>query len=88
MWYRLSTITTMAFVLGGSGAIAAELPAYEIMGFPISRHQLMAVNTAQIQESSSLPTLTLGGMPASPHQIAVLTPRLKRQIAAQETGGR
>ena len=85
MGYRLSTVATAAFVvLSGSGAMAAELPTYEIMGFPISQHQLVTLNTAQIQESLLLPTLTLGGMPASPHQIAVLTSRLKQQIAVQE----
>ena len=64
--------------------MAAELPTYEIMGFPISRHQLVAVNTAQIQESSPLPTLTLGGMPATPHHIAVLTPRPKQNVEIQQ----
>jgi len=80
MWYQLSTVATVTFVLSGSGAMAAELPTYEIMGFPISQHQLVAVNTAQIQESLPRPTLTLVGMPACPHQIAVLTPRPKQGI--------
>jgi len=80
MWYRLSTVATVTFVLSGSGAMAVERPIYEIMGFPISQHQLVAVNTAQIQESSPRPTLTLGGMPACPHQIAVLTPRPKQEM--------
>jgi hypothetical protein len=83
MWHRLPVVATVAFVLSGSGVMAAELPTCEIMRFPISQHQIAAVNTAQIQESSPLPTLTLNGMPASPHQIVVLTSRLKQQITQE-----
>jgi hypothetical protein len=70
-----SITTTAALMLSGAGAVAAEFPTYEIMGFPITPHQLMAVQSAHVQERSPTPTLTLGGMPASPHQIMVLTPR-------------
>jgi hypothetical protein len=69
---------TGALMLSGAGALAAEFPTYEMIGFPITQHQLFAVNSAHVQERSSSPTLTLNGMPASPHQIAVLTPRQKR----------
>jgi hypothetical protein len=58
-----------------SGAVAAEFPTCEVMGFPISPHQFVAVQTAHVQERSRTPTLTLGGIPASLHQIMVLTPR-------------
>ncbi|WP_204848394.1 hypothetical protein [Rhodopila globiformis] len=67
--------------------MAAELPTYEVMGFPASPHQLAVLNTAAVQESPPRPELTLDGMPASPHQIAVLTRRPKQQIVAQERQG-
>ena len=34
-----------------------------------------------LQEQSPTPALTLDGMPASPHQIAVTSPRTKQQVA-------
>ena len=71
MWYRFSIVATAALLLGGPGAAAAELPTYEVMGFPITQHQLVPIGSAHVQERSPTPALTLGGMPASPHQIAV-----------------
>ena len=59
----------------GSSAGAAELPAFEARGFPISRHQVAVLGSANVQEQSAVATLTLNDMPASPHQIAVLMPR-------------
>ena len=75
MWYRLSIATAAALVLGGVGATAAELPNYEVMGFPITPHQLVVLGPANAQQGLPAFTLTVAGMPASPHQIAVLTPR-------------
>ncbi|MBI5265325.1 MAG: hypothetical protein HY852_26325 [Bradyrhizobium sp.] len=62
-------------MLRGAAVAAAELPTYERMGFPISAHQISVMGSANIEEASPAPTLTLGGMPASPHHIAVLSPR-------------
>jgi hypothetical protein len=59
----------------GSSAGAAELPAFEARGFPISRHQVAVLGSANVQEQSVVATVTLNDMPATPHQIAVLTPR-------------
>lgn len=74
-------MATTAFCLGGGVATAAEVPTYELMGFPITPHQFSVVGSAYVQERSPTPTLTLGGMPASPHQIAVLTPRSSTQAS-------
>jgi len=86
---RLSTLlTTAAFMLGGAVATAAELPTYQLLGFPITPHQFSVVGSAGIQERSPAPSLTLGGMPASLHQLAVLTPRpglTEQQIADKLT---
>jgi hypothetical protein len=51
------------------------IPSYEVMGFPITRHQISIVGSAHVEEQSPSPSLVMAGMPASPHQIAVLTPR-------------
>ena len=59
----------------GAAASAAELPSYELAGFPISPHQWSVVGSANIKEQSPSPSLTMAGMPASPHQVAVLTAR-------------
>jgi hypothetical protein len=84
MWNRLATVSTATLMLSGTAALSAQLPTYEIMGFPVTQHQLAAVNTAYVKESSPTPTLTLGGMPASPAQIAILTPRRTNQVAVKE----
>ena len=75
MWYRLSMVGAIALMTGVSGATAAELPIYEVMGFPISPHQLAALGPSNAQQGLPAFTLTLASMPASPHQIEVLTPR-------------
>ena len=64
-----------AATMVGSGAGAGELPSFELKGFPITRHQVAVMGEQDVQEQSVTPTLTFGGMPASPHQIAALTPR-------------
>ena len=64
----LVTAATIAAVIPrGVGAEAAELPTYELRGFLISPHQLSVAGSARVEERSPVPTLTLGGMPASPH---------------------
>jgi len=72
---------------GRACAAAAELPTFELMGFPITRHQVALLGAAQIRERSPTPTLTLADMPASPHQMAVLTPhpRPTEEPATNET---
>ena len=64
-------------VINRAEACTLHLPAFELTGFPISRHQVAVLGSAQVGESAVTPTLVLAGMPASPHQIAVLTPRRK-----------
>lgn len=72
-----------AVMLDGGGAAAAELPTFELMGFPITRHQVAVLGAAHVRERSPVPTLTFGGMPASPHQVMVLTPRRRITEEAQ-----
>jgi hypothetical protein len=74
-------------VLRAAGASGGELPQYEVMGFPISPLQMSVLRSGGIEEQSLTPTLTLHGMPASPHQIAVIGFRIK-QHARAEIGSR
>ena len=69
-------------IAGGQSSQAAmpdratsAIPSYELMGFPITPHQISVVGSANVEEQSPCPSLMVAGMPASPHQIAVLTPR-------------
>ena len=77
---RISITTVTVFVLGAARASAGDLPQYEFAGFPISPLQITVLGLGGIQEHSAAPTITLNGMPASPHQIAVIGPRTKKQI--------
>ena len=74
---RLVLFAAIAVVIleGAAVAGAAELPTYESMGLPITAFQISVVGSTRVQEVTPVPTLTAGGMPASPHQIAVLTAR-------------
>ena len=77
MSYRLSIIAAATLMIGGVRATAAELPSYELTGFPISPHQFSVVGSANVKEQSPSSSLAMAGMPASPHQVAVLTPRAR-----------
>jgi hypothetical protein len=56
-------------------AVAAERPSFEMKSFPISTAQVALLGGTNVREQAPSANLTLGGMPASPAQIAVLTPR-------------
>ena len=72
---RLFLLAAVAAVItqGAGVAAAAELPAYELAGLPISAHQISVVGPSHVQEALPAATLMASGMPASPHQVAVLT---------------
>jgi hypothetical protein len=66
--------TTGTLLLSGI-ASAHEFPVFELSGIPISPHQISVLGaTANLKEQSPGASLTMGGMPASPLQILVLTP--------------
>jgi hypothetical protein len=84
---KIFLIATAIAAIGGATTHRAHAcplrpPTFELTGFPISRHQVAVLGSAQVEESSARPMLMLAGMPASPHQIAVLTPRPKSQKIA------
>ena len=73
-----------ALLLSAVEIKAEELPTDEIGSFPLVLPQISMLGTASVQERSPAPPLTLGGMPASPLQTLVLTPRqnVSEQAAA------
>jgi hypothetical protein len=73
--YKLLLSAGLAVVLQEANAAAGELPTFELLGFPVSRLQVATLGSANVEEQAPGPTLIWGGMPASPHQLAVLTPR-------------
>jgi hypothetical protein len=85
---RLVLLATVAAALatGIDMAAAAELPTYESAGLPITALQVSVVGAAHVREAPFVPVLTLGGLPASPHQIEVLTPH--RRILGSNPQGR
>jgi hypothetical protein len=74
-----------ALLLGAAGVALAEYPTFEINGFPVTRHQMIAVSTGLVRERTQAPP-TVAGMPATPHQIAVMAPRagLTQQDVAEK----
>jgi|SRR5689334_1547928 len=73
---KLSSFSAATFLLFGStGAAFAESAGFEAQGFPISLHQAQVTGLTDIRETAPRPTLVVVGMPASPHQLAVLLPR-------------
>jgi hypothetical protein len=74
---QASSITAPAAVVlfGGSPRKLRSCRLSKELGFPIARPRSLCWAPPTSRESSSIPTLTLAGMPASPHHVAVLTPR-------------
>jgi hypothetical protein len=67
--------TTGTLLLSGI-ASAQELPVFGVSGFAISPCQISIIGaTANLKEQSPGTSLTMNGMPASPLQVLVLTPR-------------
>ncbi|GAA0007806.1 hypothetical protein [Bradyrhizobium diazoefficiens] len=71
-----------AMIASSAGAFAGELPSYEMKSFPISATQVQVLGGAGVVEQSASPVMTVAGMPASPAQVSVLSPRVKRLASA------
>jgi hypothetical protein len=74
-----------AAVVMATGATAGELPTFEVSGFPISPVQAQLIGAGNVREQSPAAP-SPDGASASPHQISVLTPRVKRTAAAGAPG--
>jgi hypothetical protein len=85
MSYRWSIAAAAVLMLGGVASAAAEMPIYEVTGFPVTPHQLATTGPASAEQGLAAVTPAM----ASPHQIAVLTPRRieSRQEHAQYAPG-
>jgi hypothetical protein len=81
---HLVATAVLSLAIGGA-AVAAELPTFEVSSFPATPVQVSVMGSAGVQEQAATPSLTRGGMPASPAQLAVLTPRHGAVRAANET---
>jgi hypothetical protein len=78
--------TVLGFaILQVAAAGAAELPAFEVSSFPATPLQVAVMGGRGVQEQAAAPALTRNNMPASPHQLGVLTPR--RSTTASATSG-
>ena len=71
-----------AVIASSTCAFAGELPSYEVKSFPISATQVQVLGGAGVEEQSTAPTMIVAGMPASPAQVSVLSPRVKRLASA------
>jgi hypothetical protein len=79
----LSMIAVASAVIASTAsAFAGELPSYEVNSFPISAVQVQVLGAAGVQEQSTAPEMIVAGMPASPAQMSVLSPRVKRLASA------
>ena len=85
MSHRWSIAAAAVLMLGTAGIAAAQTPTYEVTGFSITPHQFVVLGPANAEQEVSAVPETMAGMPASPLQIAVLTPR--RQEHAQLLSG-
>ncbi|MDN5005428.1 hypothetical protein ACFQZO_31715 [Bradyrhizobium sp. GCM10027634] len=71
-----------AMIASSAGAFAGELPAYEVKSFPISAMQVQVLGATGVEQQPTAATMTVAGMPASPAQMSVLSPRVKRLASA------
>ena len=69
---------TGAMIASAASAFAGELPTFDVKSFPILVTQVQVLGGAGVQEQSTAPTMVVAGMPASPAQMSVLSPRVKR----------
>lgn len=68
------TIVLAIATLTSAGAFA-QSPTFETGGFPLTVHQAQVSAQTVVREQVAVPVVTQSGMPMSPVQILVLTPR-------------
>ena len=77
MTKRYPILAAAFLMLGMAGATAGELPSYDVAGFPATPLQMSVLGqSGATREQPAAPTLMRDDMPASPHQVAVLSGRL------------
>jgi hypothetical protein len=74
---KISLSIAAAISMAGSTiAFAAELPTYEVAGFPVSPVQARLMGAGNVEEQSPASAVAI-----TPHQLSVLTPRPKLTTA-------
>ena len=73
----------MISMAGGATGFAAELPAYQSAGLPISAMQVQVLGAANVGEQSVAPAYA-----ASPHQLTVLAPRTRTKLTSATVASR
>lgn len=73
----LSIAAAAISMAGSTIAFAAELPTYEVTGFPVSPVQARLMGAGNVEEKAPASNVAI-----SPHQLSVLTPRPKLTTAA------
>ncbi len=66
----LSIAAAILMIVGGTAAVAAELPTYEANGLPVSPLQVRVLGAAHVEQQVAAPATV-----ASVHQAKVLSPR-------------
>jgi hypothetical protein len=79
----LSIAAAAMISMAGGAGFAAELPAYQSAGLPISTMQAQVLGAANVGEQSVAPASA-----ASPHQLNVLTPRAKTKLTSATVASR
>jgi len=85
-YLSIAAAAALISITGATVGFAAELPAYETSGLPISAVQVRVLGAADVREQSPALTST-----ATAHQLSVLTPRTTRTAetaAPAKTTGR
>jgi len=80
--YLSMTVAAVISMASATAGFAAELPAYQAAGLPISAVQAQVLGAADVREQSPPPTSA-----AAPHQLSVLTPRTKITTATVAPAG-
>jgi hypothetical protein len=76
----LSIAAAILTIVGGTAAVAAELPTYEVNGLPVSPLQVRVLGAAHVEQQVAAPATV-----ASVHQAKVLGPR--KVTTADDTTG-
>jgi hypothetical protein len=66
----IAALATMAGDIAWAGV--QEYPTYDCYGFPATPLQLQVIESKRVEERTTPSAVVLDGMPASPHQLAVL----------------
>ncbi|OCK59455.1 hypothetical protein [Bradyrhizobium sp. LMTR 3] len=73
------TAAALLAMTAATGAVAAELPAYERAGLPVSAVQVQVLGAENVREASPVANS------ATPFQLSVLTPRNRIATAQGQT---